>query len=97
MEIRQAFGIYSLTEPRSEMEHDGNTALSSIGIRVTLGTGVETLIQVNGSRAVHVAIENCGTALMVYLENPSRRLKAGGSSEQGEMSTHPSLRLDAWV
>jgi hypothetical protein len=89
--------IMKIRESGGEMRHDVDAALSSICVRVTLARGVETLIQVEGSATVHLAVEDCGTALMVYLANPSQRLKTGSSSEHDAMDTQLSPRLDSWI
>ena len=96
MGIRQVCDSYGPAEPRSEVKHGGEAALPSVRVRVTLARGVETLIQAEGPLVVHLAVEDCGTALMVCLEHPNRRPRAGMSADQGETNLLPSSRLDVW-
>lgn len=96
MGIRQVFDSYGPAEPRSEGKHGGEAALPSVGVRVTLGRGGETLIQAEGPLVVHLAVEDCGTALMVCLKHPNRRPKAGMPADHGETNLLPNSRLDVW-
>lgn len=96
MGIRREIDSYRLAELRSEAKHDGDAAMFTVCVRVTLARGVETLIQADGPLVVHLAVEDCGTALMVCLEHPSWRPRDGISADQGEMNLKPSSRLDAW-
>jgi hypothetical protein len=96
MGIRQALDSYRGAEPRSEMNHDGVAAVQSLRVRVTLARGVETLIEAEGPLTVHLAVEDGGTALMVCLEHPGRRPRAGLSADQGETTLQPSSRLNVW-
>jgi hypothetical protein len=96
MGIRQVFDSYGPAEPRSEVKHGGEAALPSVSVRVTLAVGVETLIQADGPLTVHLAVEDCSTALMVCLEHPSWRPRTGMSADQGKTNLLPSSRLDVW-
>lgn len=96
MGIRKVFDSYGLAEPRSEAKHAGEAALPSVRVRVTLVRGVETLIQADGPLTVHLAVNDSGTSLMVCLEHPGRRLKAGMSADHGETNLQPSSRLNVW-
>ena len=96
MGIRQVFDSYGPAEPKSEVKHGGEAALSSVRVRVTLAGGVETLIQADGPLTVHLAVEDCSTALMVCLEHPRWRPRAEMSADQGKTSLLPSSRLDVW-
>jgi len=96
MAIRQVFDSYGPVELRSEVKHGGEAALPSVRVRVTLARGVETLIQAEGPLVVHLAVEDCGTALMVCLEHPNRRPRARMPADQGETNILPSSRLDVW-
>jgi hypothetical protein len=96
MWIGQVFDSYGPAEPRSEAKHGGEAALPSVRVRVTLAGGVETLIQADGPLTVYLAVEDCSTALMVCVEHPSRKPRAGMSGDQGKTNLLPSSRLDVW-
>lgn len=96
MGMRHVFDSDGLAEPRSEAKHGGEAAMSSISVRVTLARGVETLIHADGPLTVHLAVDDGGTALMVCLEHPGRRLPAGMSADQEETKLQPSSRLNVW-
>ncbi len=95
MGIRQVFDSYGPAEP-SEVKHGGEAALPTVSVRVTLAGGVETLIQADGRLTVHLAVEDCSTALMVCLQHPSRRPRAEMSADQEGTNLLPSSRLDVW-
>lgn len=90
------FDSYGPAEPRSEVKHGGEAALPSVRVRVTLARGGETLIQAEGPLVVHLAVENCGTALMVCLKHPNQRPRAEMPADQGETNILPSSQLDVW-
>jgi hypothetical protein len=96
MGIRQVFDSYGPAEPRSEAKHGGEAALPSVRVRVTLAGRVEAFIQADGPLTVHLADEDCSTALMVCLEYPGPRPRARMSADQGETNLRPNSWLDVW-